>query len=120
MTSIVAKRERTTAKRNFTYERRNLLRLIEGDPEVTTLTSSLQKLELLWKIIEEKHDAYLQTLNETDTEDYWLLEIRDDFEDAEEKGKKCITSLVRGSESTSSELITSKRLENERNLKDSE
>ena len=93
MSNVAVKRDRTTAKQKFTYERRRLLRLMDGNNAIKTVIGSLSKVNELWKIVEEKHDSYIQTLDSSpETEDHWLLEIRDDLEEAEEKYKKYLST----------------------------
>ena len=60
--SEAEKKARTTAKRKFTQERKNLNKLIEQKEYIEILTNSFSKLNDLWVKVQNAHETYLQTM----------------------------------------------------------
>ena len=71
----VIKKQRTTAKGTFTRKLNILSRLLEGITDLSEIEISFNDINDAWKIVEQKHDAYVDALTEEDTSvDSWIEE----------------------------------------------
>ena len=80
------KNDRTSAKRKFTLERKNLLHLIEEKEYVEIISNSFAKVNDLWKNVQDAHEAYLRTLqiqSDDEGEDTWIQSIQREFRSTE-------------------------------------
>ena len=94
------KRQRTTAKRNFTRKTNSLNTLIELDADgipqtpVAEVDLCFDELNNSWKTVQQKHDAYVDaattddTTEEDDQEKEWIQGLEDSFA----KSRKSVVS----------------------------
>ena len=83
---MAEKNDRTTAKRKFTLERKNLVKLMQDNEYIEILTNSFTKLDKLWKEAQDANETYLRTLSvasDDEGEDEWIINLQTNFRNAE-------------------------------------
>ena len=80
----ILKKQRTTAKRNFTRKTNSLnalLRIVDGTPATPLAEVNLCFDDLCnsWKIVEQKHDAYSDAHDDDGDVQQWIQELEDSF-----------------------------------------
>ncbi|XP_072178137.1 uncharacterized protein [Diadema setosum] len=85
--------KRRTAKAKLTRLLNALQKLLDSNRNLDEVTESLQSLELAYKDLEEKHEAYCEIIEDDEQflkEGTWLEECQSNFMDMQIKAKDCI------------------------------
>ena len=103
-----AKQQRTTSKRNFTWKWKTLDAALKTDEtSLAEINACYDDVCTAWKVVEAKHDAYLDVLDVADTnvdqENQWIQDVEGSFVDARKRpGIPCCVrvtvQLFRGQE----------------------
>ena len=74
------KRQRTTAKRNLTRKTNSLNGLLKaGQTTLSEVNLSFDDVCSAWKTVEQKHDAYVDAVEDDEEEQKWIQELEDYF-----------------------------------------
>lgn len=79
------KKMRTTAKAQFTRAERNLLAALNAETDTWTITRRYEDLANRWNKVQDAHDAYVLTLDDTavEAEAAWIDELANRFSEVE-------------------------------------
>ena len=85
------KKARATAKSLFTKTRKNLIRAIDNESDITIIEGRMEELKRTYDSTQAKHEEYMSALNigeeddGYDAEDAWITVVDEDFDEVEAK-----------------------------------
>ena len=78
--ATVAKKQRTTAKGSFTRKVNVISGLLETEADISEIEACFNDVEVAWKLVEQKHDGYLDALTEEDpSSEAWVEEVHQTY-----------------------------------------
>ena len=91
MTTVTAiKQQRTNSKRSFTRKVNKLNDLLDEKVVLSEVEACFDDVKEAWKMVEQKHDVYLDAVQEEDLEaDEWIQEVQETYV----KARRSVLSL---------------------------
>ena len=93
---MTERKERTAARSSFTRASNSLNAAINCESIVKiTVMKRFETVKAAWNVVQEKHEAYILTLeNCGDADDKWINELQTAFDDLEMRADCCLEKMA--------------------------